>query len=87
MEGIGTDEHHIHELMQRADAADGAHPKIGYDNAAKVAKSATEPRQHVEGTGCADGFCFTIGVLSAGAAGENDLSRLRTTAKHRKITG
>ena len=51
-------------------------PKIGYDNAAKVAKSA-----HARGTTLKEeavrlGFVAGSGIRPAGAAGQNDPSRL-----------
>ena len=53
-------------------------PKIGYDNAAKVAKTA-----HARGTTLKEeavrlGFVTRRGIRPAGAAGQNDASRVTT---------
>ena len=79
VEGIRADEKRIRELMQRSlMLVTALAPKIGYDNAAKVAKSA-----HARGTTLKEeavrlGFVSAGGVRSAGAAGQNDAPGLIT---------
>ena len=56
-------------------------PKIGYDNAAKVAKTA-----HARGTTLKEeavrlGFVSAGGIRPAGAAGQNDTPRLITASR------
>ena len=88
VEGIRADEKRIRELMERSlMLVTALAPKIGYDNAAKVAKSAHATRNNVEGRGRAAGLCFSGGIRSAGAAGQNDTSRLSIAHDHRKTTG
>ena len=75
--GIRADEKRIRELMERSlMLVTALAPKIGYDNAAKVAKSA-----HARGTTLKEeavrlGFVECSGVRSPGAAGQNDTPRL-----------
>ena len=75
--GIRADEKRIRELMERSlMLVTALAPKIGYDNAAKVAKSA-----HARGTTLKEeavrlGFVAAGGVRSPGAAGQNDTPRL-----------
>ena len=71
--GIRADEKRIRELMERSlMLVTALAPKIGYDNAAKVAKSA-----HARGTTLKEeavrlGFVTRSRVRSPGAAGQND---------------
>ena len=75
--GIRADEKRIRELMERSlMLVTALAPKIGYDNAAKVAKSA-----HARGTTLKEeavrlGFVESRGVRSPGAARQDDTSRL-----------
>ena len=60
-------------------------PKIGYDNAAKVAKSA-----HARGTTLKEealrlGLCHGSGIRSPGAAGQNDTPGLNDARNIREI--
>ena len=85
--GIRADEKRIRELMERSlMLVTALAPKIGYDNAAKVAKSA-----HARGTTLKEeavrlGFVECGGVRSPGAAGQNDTPWL-SIARARKTTG
>ena len=57
--GIRADEKRIRELMERSlMLVTALAPKIGYDNAAKVAKTAHAQRHHIEGRSCAAGVCY-----------------------------
>ena len=73
VEGIRADEKRIRDLMERSlMLVTALAPKIGYDNAAKVAKSA-----HARGTTLKEeavrlGFVSADGIRPAGAAGQND---------------
>ena len=73
VEGIRADEKRIRDLMERSlMLVTALAPKIGYDNAAKVAKSA-----HARGTtltrrGGAAGVCFRRRIRPSGTAGQND---------------
>ena len=75
--GIRADEKRIRDLMQRSlMLVTALAPKIGYDNAAKVAKSA-----HARGTTLKEealrlGLVSEQRIRSSGAAGQNDTSRL-----------
>ena len=73
VEGIRADEKRIRDLMERSlMLVTALAPKIGYDNAAKVAKSA-----HARGTTLREeavrlGFVSADRVRPSGAAGQND---------------
>ena len=79
VEGIRADEKRIRDLMERSlMLVTALAPKIGYDNAAKVAKTA-----HARGTTLKEeavrlGFVIGCGIRPAGAAGQNDTSGLMT---------
>ena len=79
VEGIRADEKRIRELMERSlMLVTALAPKIGYDNAAKVAKSAHARGTTLERRGGAAGLCFGRGIRPTGAAGQNDTPRLIT---------
>ena len=87
--GIRADEKRIRDLMQRSlMLVTALAPKIGYDNAAKVAKSA-----HARGTTLKEealrlGLVSRRRIRSPGATGQNDTSRLiQREATIRKIAG
>ena len=59
VEGIRADEKRIRDLMERSlMLVTALAPKIGYDNAAKVAKIGARPRNDIERRGGAAGVCF-----------------------------
>ncbi len=69
VDGIRADEKRIRELMERSlMLVTALAPKIGYDNAAKVAKTGARERHHLERRGRAARICFRGRVRPAGAA-------------------
>ena len=86
--GIRADEKRIRDLMQRSlMLVTALAPKIGYDNAAKVAKSA-----HARGTTLKEeavrlGFVSRGRIRPPGAAGQNDTPGLIVARHPGKTTG
>jgi len=71
VEGIRADEKRIRELMERSlMLVTALAPRIGYDNAAKVAKTASRSWNYLERRGGSAWLCFRDGIRPAGAAGK-----------------
>ena len=80
VEGIRADEKRIRELMERSlMLVTALAPKIGYDNAAKVAKSAHARGTTLKEEAAAARLCLGGRIRPAGATGQNDASRLIAT--------
>ena len=84
--GIRADEKRIRDLMERSlMLVTALAPKIGYDNAAKVAKSA-----HARGTTLKEeavrlGFVNADRIRTPGAAGQNDTPGLKAVSAPGKL--
>ena len=85
--GIRADEKRIRDLMERSlMLVTALAPKIGYDNAAKVAKIGARARNNIEGRGCAPRLCERRRIRTPGAAGQNDTPGLMPQ-RPRETTG
>ena len=73
IKGIRADEQRIRELMQRSlMLVTALAPRIGYDNAAKVAKAAHARGSDIKRRGSAARLCYGCGVGPNGATQQND---------------